>query len=431
VRRAVLATLACLALGCGAEHRPNVVLIVIDTLRADHLPFYGYRRDTAPFLSMLAEQGAVFEHAVAPASSTAPSTASVFTSLYPTEHGVQNGLAATAKMRKVDPTLELNRIPEELRTLPELMDQAGYVTFGISDNVNVGESLGFTQGFDRFKLYGDKSASVVNARLRRWRPELQQAKHYFLYIHYIDPHAPYRERCPWYETWSAESDPSLAAYDSEIAYVDHHIAELYRLYGWDRNTLLVVTADHGEEFLDHGGTGHGAQLYGELINVPLLVHEPGRIQPQRRRETVSTVDILPTLVEVARAELPEGLEGRSFWPLLEGKSAEGQERPVLAEALKKRKGVLHYLKRAVVSGGWKYMRYEPLEKGAPDRELLFHVESDPKERENRIGDERARADALARELDGFEARAGTHDERVRVPIDDDTRKQLEELGYVE
>ena len=145
--------------------RPNVVVIVIDTLRADHLPLYGYAHPTTPFLSELARDGIVFDRAYSTSSWTAPATASLFTSLYPFQHGVVTGMVATLRARRLDPTITLNAIPGEATTLPEIMRRAGYRTFGVADNLNICAAEGFDQGFDEFRSYNDRGAAAVNAPL--------------------------------------------------------------------------------------------------------------------------------------------------------------------------------------------------------------------------------------------------------------------------
>jgi arylsulfatase A-like enzyme len=151
----------------------NVVLIVIDTLRSDHLPFYGYKKNTAPFMSDLARQSVVFKNAFSASSWTSPATASIFTSLYPFQHGVLLGLMAILKANAEDPSIRVNRIPEEIETLPEVMKKNGFRTYGVSDNLNIGIKQGFTQGFDRFETFNYNGAPRVNDVLKS-KPEMDR-----------------------------------------------------------------------------------------------------------------------------------------------------------------------------------------------------------------------------------------------------------------
>ena len=289
------------AIGCARPPGPpaRVVVVVIDTLRADHLPPYGYGLDTAPFLSQLAREGVLFEHAYSPASWTAPATASLFTSLYPFQHGVVLGLRATRKLRSIDERVRLHTLPEELETMPEAMKRAGYATFGLTHNLNVSKPMGFAQGFDRFwHSPSQDSAADLNARLMEWKDRLATSPRTFLYLHYLDPHSPYHERAPLFDENTSGRARTISAYDSEIRFVDQHLRAAYDAFGWGRDTLLVVTADHGEEFWEHGDIGHGHSLFGEVLNIPLIVRFPdGRWGGRRVGAPVSLLDVLPTLRE--------------------------------------------------------------------------------------------------------------------------------------
>ena len=268
-----------------AEGR-NVVVIVIDTLRADHLPFYGFERDTAPYLTSLADRGVVFERAWSTSSWTAPATASLFTSTHPNEHGVTMGLKVYRTLEGEHVGLELNRIPESLDTLPTVMKSLGYRTFGVADNPNIGSFMGFDRGFDEFvnlpkdtrERYGDKLNEVVTG----WKDELLAGEPYFLYLHYIEPHSPYRRHDEYLEQPDVVPEDEmmdLDAYASEIRYADERIRELGEMLSWDDNTLIVFASDHGQAFDEHGHKGHGFYLYNELTQIPLFVHLSGEGAP--------------------------------------------------------------------------------------------------------------------------------------------------------
>ena len=172
--------------GCTKKHEPNVVLIVLDTLRADHLPFYGYYKNTAPFLTELSTRSVVFENVFSASSYTSPATASIFTSLYPFQHGVYTGFF-TSKQKKI----ELNRIPERIKTITEILKENGYETYGVADNINICKEEGFTQGFDKFKQFHYVQEQKMVQRLREWAGEIKAQNKYFLYIHFNDCHGPY------------------------------------------------------------------------------------------------------------------------------------------------------------------------------------------------------------------------------------------------
>ncbi len=198
---------SCLFAGCNSQSNKlsksvapsqNVVVILVDTLRADHLPFYGYKKDTAPFLSSLAKKSIIFDRAFSACSYTAPAVASVFTSLYPSQHGVITGHFANIRLQKKNQTVTFDRIPEELTTLAEEMKNAGYKTYGVADNLNITTEMGFTQGFDKFSTFRYEGAPKVNETVKSWAAELNSGGKYYLYIHYMDPHEPYNERAPWF-----------------------------------------------------------------------------------------------------------------------------------------------------------------------------------------------------------------------------------------
>jgi arylsulfatase A-like enzyme len=403
---------------------PNVVLILIDALRRDRLPFYGHGRNTAPFLAELAAGGAVFERALTASTWTPSSVASLFTGLYPNQHGVWTGYNVTRLARSSGKPLVLNRIPEGATTLAESLRRLGYRTFGASNNPNFSEVMGFRRGFDRFEQVNDRSAEAINAAVAGFRPELDAARPYFLYLHYMDAHKPYHRRDPWFDP--NEPDEDLARYDSEISYADAQIRELVSGLPGRDDMLVILTADHGEEFGEHGGRGHKNQLYAELLRVPLVWSWPGAIAPRRIADDVSLVDVMPTLEALAGAPAPTAPSaGTSLVPLLEGGAIE--PRPIFAmRATESQDPPL--VRKAVVRDGWKYIVTTP----SGDEELYDTV-ADPADRVDVAAEQ---ADVVARlraELAAFEAAAPRH-ARAYAESEKSARElvdQLRALGYVE
>ena len=415
---------------CGRSRpqaRPNVVLAVIDTLRADHLPFLGYRVNTAPFLTGLAAGGVVCESCYSTSSYTSPATASILTSLYPFQHGVLKGLIVTLNQQATDSSLKLNRIPEAVTTLAEWLRAAGYRTYAVADNLNIGEAEGFTQGFDRFITLNNRGADEVNRRVLQWRREMATGTPYFLYIHYMDPHAPYMARRPWYMPGGGELQDQLSRYDSEIRFVDERLRELADGLDWKRNTLLVVTADHGEEFLDHGQTGHGKTLYNEVLRVPLLFWSRAlKLGPRRVSEPVSTLDIMPTLGSMLGLPERRGLSGNSLWPPVQQDA--GTIRPLFATLLASRPDAPDRRLRATLWNGWKL-----IVSGDEYREL-YDTRRHPRERINQYGS--AENAALAEKLNAFylsfSARCPVfRQETTERHIDPQLLAELKTLGYVQ
>jgi arylsulfatase A-like enzyme len=338
---ALLGTAACtLASGCGKSERPNILLIVVDTLRADHLTSYGYHRDTAPEIErLLAERGVVVEQAIVQAPWTLPSMASMLTGFSPE--------------RMLDVKQEPWGIPTEVETLAERLQSAGYRTAAFIANPTLHAGNGYSQGFDTFVTAPyelasmSKHAEEINAQVLPWLA-LAPAEPFFLYVHYLDPHDPYENadivegRSPFFPDYAgklgggdvhglytgdltltdAEQDhQQLAAlYDAEIRYVDRYIGQLLAAIPPDvlASSLVVLTADHGEELLDHGGYKHGETLYQEQLHVPLIVRWDGVI-PSRGRLTgrVPLLDLWPTAVAAAQASrLADGREGINLLPYL-------------------------------------------------------------------------------------------------------------------
>jgi len=407
--------------------RPNVVLVVIDTLRADRLPFYGYPKETAPFLSKLAARGVVFDKAYAASSWTAPATASIFSSLYPFQHGVVMGLLAQMKLIRRYPHIKINRIPEKVTTLPEVFRRGGYRTFGVSDNANISRRQGFEQGFDRLECFTHRGAQSINQQVLDQEKEIRAGGPYFLYLHYNDPHMPYKIALDDSEKTGDKTTDMKAMYDKEIAFVDSRLEELYARFGWSRNTLLVVTADHGEELMEKGFYGHGKYLYNTVIHVPLLFSWPEQelFAAKRPAVNVSTMDIMPTLASLLGFRQVKGLAGKDLKPVLEGKTGAAGERYIYSH-LQKRTGTPNAsLQKACLNGDYKYI-FE-----APDRHSLFDLKRDPGEDRNLYAEKQKTAHRLATNLFAFEKGCLRYNaDYVDIELDKKSIEQLRSLGYV-
>ena len=404
----------------------NVVLVVIDTLRSDHLPFYGYKKNTAPFLSKLSEQAVVFENAFSVSSWTSPATASIFTSLYPFQHQVLMGLLAISMAKELDPNMEINKIPPEITTITEVLKKAGYSTFGVSDNLNIGEKQGFTQGFDKFVCNMYHKAPEVNKTLKAWKEEITGSGKYFLYIHYMDPHAPYHRREPWYQPKEDRQEHLISAYDSEINFVDQHLEEMYKLFGWDKNTLLVVTADHGEGLWDHGKMGHGNSLYREEIQVPLMIYlpEPAPDMSRRPKALVSTIDILPTVRDIIG--LPRGKydEGMSLVPLIEGKEEDFKDRYLFPYLWKSVKKVVEF--KSTIFRKWQFIFTRP------KKRELFNLIGDKLEQHNHYFKGFKIARGLEKQFEEFMKASKKYKKKSsNIKLDQDNLEKLKSLGYVD
>ncbi len=410
---------------------PDVVVIVIDTLRADRLSFYGHDRETAPFLASLAARGLIFDNAWATSSWTAPATASIFTGLYPNQHGVRLGLRAGMDRAGRVESYSLNRIPDEVETLATFMRRHGYRTFGASANPNIDARLGFERGFDHFVPF-DPASSKSGARLSQEVLALRETFEredtpYFLYLHFADPHGPYTRHAEWIEPdVPRPTNPldDIAAYDSEIRFSDEHIRRVFEGLGIGEDTLVIFTADHGQEFLDHGMRGHGWQLYSELTRVPFFVVAPGRPEARGRTDRlVGGIDVLPTVADLIGRPLERGVAGRSvFEPAPDGDTPRFSMRTRYTGD----DTTAHI--HAVVAGRFKLIVHDP-----DARHELYDLVEDPGERRDLSGANPALVESLAALIAAQRADAEQHGHRAAQAFTPDAAliEQLEALGYTD
>ena len=370
------------AAGCGQREaaapavprRPNVVLVVVDTLRADALGTLGSAYPT-PHLDRLAAEGVVFSTAIAPSTWTLPSVASLITSLHPSEHGL---LGAAEGADETAAEQMPQKLDDELLTLADAFQAGGYRTAGVVNQVYLRYKFGFGQGYDFYDQLRGQDAFRLNEKMAEWLDEGDGAsaagdespgaqRPLFLYLHYLDPHWPYEYRVegPLPEGLdAADEDPGLprlpdlvsqwvagrrdederrrglatlsARYTLEVQYVDTAIGNLIEVLSarglWD-DTLLVVTSDHGEGFWEHERLLHGHAPYEEQIRVPLVLRFPQwmNIAPARRSAPVGLIDVMPTLLDLAGLPVPSQCRGKSLAPVLSGRESEDAERAILIE----------------------------------------------------------------------------------------------------
>jgi len=303
----------------------NVIMVCFDTVRVDHLGFYGHENDTSPYLDSLATESWVFENAVAPSATTRMSLAAIFSGRY------SSGVVWTDGARVED-------VSEDNVFLAEILDDAGYQTFGVVDEWLPRFVPTMRQGFSKYESAyrvgtwresGHRAGPFIAAKALTMMVGRDLAKPYFLYLHYEAPHHPYQHHPEVREFGQGVTD----GYDSEIAYADHHLGLLMSIFeaeGWLENTVLVFFSDHGEEFREHGQSYHSRALYEESLRVPLLVHVPGQA-PGRFDGRVSLIDILPTLLDLTgHADENLSLHGRSLLHRTLGDDP-GAERQILSE----------------------------------------------------------------------------------------------------
>ncbi len=318
--------------GCGSRDErasPDVLLVCLDAVRADHLGCYGYRRrPTSPHLDALAARSIRFQDASAAASWTKPSVPSFLTGRWPLEHGVYEGSARSAER------LDTDVLPDDALTLAEVFASAGYATAAFVHNAQLKAEHGFAQGFGRYDE-GNFDARELTGRARAFIEDQSRERPCFVYLHLLDAHFP----CPVPEEYArmfaadgdvslfrsdswrsvrddvndgrrtlseAERDSLEALYDGAIRYIDDELGRLFDVLArrdHDRELVVAVIADHGEEFLEHGRMGHGHDLYESLLRVPWLLHVPG-LPPAEIESPVSLVDLFATLLAAARVQAP-------------------------------------------------------------------------------------------------------------------------------
>lgn len=304
---------------------PNVLIFLIDTLRLDHVGCYGYSRDTTPHIDAFAAEGALFTQLMPPSSWTRPSVASLLTSMYPNIHGAKN---------------RLDKLREDLPSLPRALAEEGYETHCFMTNPNCLPVWGFGDDFFRFvdvdsakyKTVGSDAKAVDRAMAAL---EHVQGRPWFFYVHVMGPHNPYEPPEGYRNRFKSDTSglndserhvrETVDRYDEEIVYSDALFGRLLeRLKELDLydNTAIVLLSDHGEEFMEHGHLRHAKSLYEEVLRVPLIIKPPlgawtvgGRIE-----SLVEMVDIAPTLLEIAGAAVPERFQGNSFLGLLRGEA---------------------------------------------------------------------------------------------------------------
>jgi len=446
-RGLVLAVLLAASLvACHADRAtgPNLVVVTIDTLRADHVGSYGYARATTPRLDELAARGARFAHAYSTASWTAPAMVSLITGATPAQHGIVHGQLEAEPGTREDAgghVVMQEVLPEAWDTLPEVLGRRGYTTAGFSTNGHLVRSQGFAQGFDHFDeqcLW--QRAECVNARVFDWLEQAPPAEPAFLWVHYFDPHHDagradrrYDPLPPYDRLFPAEGpargvERSKALYDGEIRRTDDAIGELIgrvTKHLSPERTVIVLTADHGDEFLERGNWHHTNTVFDELVRVPLIVVGPG-VPPGRVVETpVGIADLMPTLLELAGAEA-EATEGRSLAPLLRGDDG--------AEALAGR-GLYGETRRwrRLDQRFWLEGSKKLIVDRRADTHRLYDLAADPGERQDRAADEPETVARMQQALDAHLARAEREGRAVtlRPELDPERVEALRALGYLE
>ncbi len=462
---AILAVAAALALptACGPQpERPNVVVLLMDTLRADRLGCYGYARATSPAVDSLAAAGVVFTRCYAPSDYTQASTASLFTGKYPLAHGYVNS----------------NYVLEDSNlTIAEIFRDAGYTTAGFIANGLAGRKYRMDQGFEMYFEKNRASAPELSAAATAFIGTQSAAggPPFFMYLHFLDVHDPHRippthfgrfadpaafafdmqdtllletfaMRAWWsvVQKWRPGKEGEIATYfddysdlyDASIAYWDDSVAairESLAANGFDRNTIIVVTSDHGEQLLEHGFFGHANSGYEVGLHVPLILFDPyadGGNRGRRLSHLVGLVDVLPTLLNRVGIEVPAQVQGRSRWPYDPAPEGTPEEdaATVYTEGTFFKNRPVGTLIQSYRQGDWKLL----LDRLRDSKEL-YDLRRDPGETRNLFD---ARPEIASRLFDGlrqqYNGNLEIFDARSRSPMEqvEEKLEELQSLGYV-
>ncbi|HUO87347.1 MAG TPA: sulfatase [Thermoanaerobaculia bacterium] len=424
-----------------AVHRspPNVVLVTIDTLRADRLSGYGYGRPTSPVIDRLLARGAHFEEARTVEPLTQPASASLLTSLHPHEHGAtRNGL----------------RLRPGLDSLPKQLDRRGYLSAAFVANWTLKDKIsGLGEHFDLFEevftrkrwlglFASEATATDVNQAAIEWLDgHAGRRRPVFLWVHYVEPHAPYElhEKMARRIGVPRNSASKSDRYDTEVAYVDQAVGALVRRIESDArlagNTLIVVTSDHGESLGEHDYWGHGRHLYEPGLRIPLALYWPGKIRPQRVAAPATLLDLAPTVLGLLGHPSPETFRGFDWTEVLAGRAEPDPERRTWYEAHKgavlsiqeagpaRKDGLLEL---AMLTGSKK----EIVQVNQREHRV-YDLRRDPRELRNLNGAGYRPSDPLAEWISRVEHILEAADDAPPVNVDAEDIEKLRSLGYID
>jgi len=401
----------------------NIVVITVDTLRADRLGCYGYRRIKTPQMDALASEGVLFEHAFTPTPITLPAHASIFTGTYPAAHGLRsNGTFA---------------LTESALTLAEVFKKEGYSTAAFVSTFVLDSRFGLDQGFDVYNddlVTGVKSPTMIQKERRaetvtkaaiEWLNTHKNGTPFFLWVHYYDPHIAYDPPAPFKDAYAR------SPYDGEIAYTDSWIKQFInklKEMGIYDQTLIALSGDHGEGLGDHQEDTHGIFLYDATLQVPLIFHCPGRLPKNKRiGSLVRLVDIAPTLLDIAGQKVPANMQGVSLAPLMSGQK-DDLHLVLYCETDYPRFTYGWSPLEGIRTGEWKYIK-------APESEL-YDLTKDPAEAKNLIQQEKSQAEKYQKDLTDIKKQissapaSGASSSAKPVALDKASREKLKSLGYI-
>jgi arylsulfatase A-like enzyme/cytochrome c-type biogenesis protein CcmH/NrfG len=408
--------LVCSGLLAEVKPAPNVVVITIDTLRADHLGCYGYKQIRTPNIDALASEGVRFERAYTPVPVTLPAHTVIFTGTYPTLSGMHD--------------FSGNKLNPSQPTLASLLKQHGYSTGAVIGSAVLDSRFGLNQGFDFYYDHFDfnrlqesnleemeRPGNAVADVALDWLAKNHSNK-FFLWMHLYDPHYPYRPPAPFSEQYKDRP------YDGEIAFADAQVGRLIdflKANGLYRNTLIVLSGDHGESLGEHGEKTHGFFIYNATLHVPVIIRLPGNSAASVVSEMVSLADLTPTVLQALKFEVPSQVQGQNLLPLMAPKKP-GESRNLYAETFLPR---LHF--------NWSELRSVETEKyqfiDAPKPEL-YDLSTDPGETHNLYAEKKAVSEELRARLAALISQYTAGQELAqKTGLDPALMERLKSLGY--
>ena len=393
--------------------RRNVLLITIDTLRADHLGSYGYAQGRTPVLDALARRGVRFANAVTAVPVTGPSHSTILTGLYPPVHGVRDNVIFS--------------LGADHPTIATLLKHQGYRTGGFVSAYPVAGGFGFKAGFDRFNEGFHEAASAGAGAAERPANEAVDAalgwlqkespEPFFAWLHLYDPHSPYRPPPPF------DAEFKDRPYDGEIAFADQQLGRVMdwlKASGHEADTVVAMVADHGESLGEHDETTHAILIYQATLHVPMILAGPDVPSNQVALGPVGTVDLLPTLLGLLKVDPPKGLIGRDLRPSFSGQRLRPE--PLYAESLFGRLNCRWSSLRTLVEGEWKLIQ------GAEPE--LYNLAQDPSEAENLAAAEPERVRKMSDALRvAVRAMAPSGDTARANVVSPEQAERLRSLGY--
>jgi len=459
------------------NEKPNIIILLLDCVRADHLSCYGYTRNTSPQIDALATQGIKINYAISQASWTFPSVFSLLSGSYPHKHGAWYGTGLDKKQG--DPLRKKLMLPSKtISLLPEQLQKAGYFTCGFSTNSYINDERMRERGFDEFKLLLKAPAmAVVNYALEKIRLFEKTGDSFFLYLHFMDSHHPLQPPEKYYNFFPASDgeknrsiheeykyeqhqdqygkkfdnyrEHKISLYDGTIRYADAEIGRLItglKNSKLTNNTLVVLLADHGEEFWDHAvfeaihypscqkhqGTNHGHTLFQELIRVPLIItnfYPKGTFRfrkwkPKEIQDIVQLVDLLPTLMDMIDLQPVADCDGISLLPLIEGSripffndNARFKHRSIFSQT------TASGIKTSLIEYPYKFIHAHK------ETNALFNLEKDCEESINLTHEKQERTSDMLKKVLHFKEFKPPETEEIHLSEDD--LEKLKALGYID